>query len=66
MYLVSNQVKIQHLGDEAGVPKDLAFGLSETAQIELFAVNADSEPEGFVEAVHHGSSIFGCLSSLQV
>jgi two-component system, OmpR family, osmolarity sensor histidine kinase EnvZ len=53
MYLASNQVKLLHIGDETGIPKELAVGFSETTRLELYWMNADSEPEGFEHAVHH-------------
>jgi len=42
MYLASNQVKLLHIGDETEFPKDLAVGFSETTQLELYWLNADS------------------------
>jgi two-component system, OmpR family, osmolarity sensor histidine kinase EnvZ len=53
MYLASNQVKLLHMGDEADIPKNLAVGFSQTTQLELYSVNANSIPEGLKQASDH-------------
>lgn len=53
MYLASNQVKLLHIGYENEIPKHLAPSLSQTTQLEIYWVNAVSEPEGLKEAKFH-------------
>ena len=53
MYLASNQVKLQHIGEESNITKNLAVGFSETTQLEYYWLNADVEPEGLQQAEPH-------------
>lgn len=53
MYLASNQVKLLHIGDVVGIPRNLAIGFSQTTQLELYRVSGDSEPRGLQTAQFH-------------
>jgi len=53
MYLASNQVKLQHIGEETNITKNLAVGFAETTQLEYYWVNAELEPEGLQKAEFH-------------
>ncbi|MDQ7048033.1 MAG: two-component system sensor histidine kinase EnvZ [Enterobacterales bacterium] len=53
MYLVTNQIKLQYLGAENDIPKNLSVGFSETTELELFWINSGLLPDGLAEAEAH-------------
>ena len=53
MYLVTNQIKLQYLGAENDIPKNLSVGFSETTELELFWINSGLLPDGLAEAEVH-------------
>ncbi len=53
MYLVTNQIKLQYLGAENDIPKNLSVGFSETTELELFWINGGMRPDGLVDAEPH-------------
>jgi len=46
MYLVTNQIKLQYIGSETEIPKNLSVGFSETTELELFWLTGGPLPEG--------------------
>jgi len=53
MFLASNQIKLQHIGEETEIPEDLQYGFSRTTQLQLFPVSGDAYPDGLQMAKHH-------------
>jgi len=53
MYLVTNQIKLQYLGAENDIPKNLSVGFSETTELELFWISGGILPDGLAEAEFH-------------
>lgn len=53
MYLASNQVKLQRIGDKTDIPNSLAKGFLQTTQLDLYWINGGSEPEGMQNAKYH-------------
>jgi two-component system osmolarity sensor histidine kinase EnvZ len=53
MYLVTNQIKLQYLGAESKIPRNLSVGFSETTEMELFWLNGAEPPQGLENAVDH-------------
>ncbi len=50
MYLVTNQIKIQYIGVESNIPKDLSEGFIKTTELELFWITSGSIPAGLISA----------------
>ena len=53
MYLVSNQIKLLHIGGEEDIPKNLAVGFQQATQLELYWESGGSLPEGLEKAKLH-------------
>ncbi|MBV1908618.1 MAG: two-component system sensor histidine kinase EnvZ [Kangiellaceae bacterium] len=53
MYLVTNQIKLQYIGSETDIPKNLSVGFSETTELELFWLTGNSLPEGLDRSEDH-------------
>jgi len=53
MYLVTNQIKLQYIGAEAGIPSDLSSDFSEATEWELHLQKAEELPKGFQIAKDH-------------
>jgi len=53
MYLVTNQIKLQYIGSQADIPKNLSVGFSETTELELFWLTGGALPEGLKAAKDH-------------
>jgi len=53
MYLVSNQIKILHLGSENDLPKSVAEGFIQTTQLDLYWVAGGPDPVGLQRAQYH-------------
>lgn len=53
MYLVTNQIKLQYIGNESNIPKNLSVGFSETTELELFWLAGGAYPDGLEDAVEN-------------
>lgn len=53
MYLVTNQIKLQYIGSQTDLPKNLSIGFSETTELELFWLTGGPLPEGLKIAKDH-------------
>ena len=53
MYLVTNQIKLQYIGSETDIPKNLSIGFSETTELELFWLAGGPLPNGLAIAQDH-------------
>lgn len=53
MYLVTNQIKLQYIGSETDIPKNLSVGFSETTELELFWLTGGTLPEGLENSEDH-------------
>ncbi len=53
MYLVTNQIKLQYIGAETAIPKNLSRGFSETTELELFWLMGGPLPKGLDSSEHH-------------
>ena len=53
MYLVTNQIKLQYIGSETNIPKNLSIGFSETTELELFWLTGGSLPAGLENSQDH-------------
>jgi two-component system osmolarity sensor histidine kinase EnvZ len=53
MYLVTNQIKLQYIGSQTDIPKNLSVGFSETTELELFWLTGGPLPEGLKIAYDH-------------
>lgn len=53
MYLVTNQIKLQYIGSETEIPKNLSVGFSETTELELFWLTGGPLPKGLDIARDH-------------
>jgi len=53
MYLVTNQIKLQYIGSQTDIPKNLSVGFSETTELELFWLTGGTLPKGLKDAKDH-------------
>jgi len=53
MYLVSNQIKLQYLGSETKIPRNLSVGFTETTELELFWIKGGELPKGLEKSNDH-------------
>jgi two-component system, OmpR family, osmolarity sensor histidine kinase EnvZ len=53
MYLVTNQIKLQYIGSETDIPKNLSVGFSETTELELFWLTGGTLPQGLEISEDH-------------
>lgn len=53
MFLASNQVKLQHLGEEADHARNLAVDIVQTTQLELYWETGEPLPKGWEDAKLH-------------
>ena len=53
MYLVTNQIKLQYIGSQNDIPKNLSIGFSETTELELYWLTGGPLPPGLQVAQEH-------------
>ncbi len=53
MYLVTNQIKLQYIGLQTDIPKNLSIGFNETTELELFWLTGGPLPSGLQIAKDH-------------
>ncbi len=53
MYLVTNQIKLQYIGSQNDIPKNLSIGFSETTELELYWLTGGPLPPGLQIAKEH-------------
>lgn len=53
MYLVTNQIKLQYIGSQTNIPRNLSIGFSETTELELYWLTGGAPPEGLENSEDH-------------